>query len=387
VYSQFATFAGKAADNQGIWFVNYQVASGPFPTAAAQVVATSGTAAFGTTNWSANVQLLPGNNLVRFRSVDFATNVSAPISRYVNYIVTNQLVLQTNGTGSVSPDLNGHWLSIGQIYSLTARPGPGQIFYGWSGPGVNASQPALNFIMRQGMSLTARFIPNPFKTKAGNYAGLFYNTNQPAYSNSGSISFQVGTLGAYSGRLFLAGASYGFSGHFDPNGNSTLPVVRPGRKPLVLALGLDLGAGENQISGYVTNYAGTNTLVAELQTARNVYDARTNAAPQAGAHAFSLQSTGNGVSQTVGSGIAQVTAGGEVVIRGMLTPGPSFAFNAFLQPGGVSPFYLPVSTGPGTILGWLELGDGSALPPPSMLYWLTTGANGAESLQVIFTGN
>lgn len=386
VFSQVATNAGKAADNDAVRYVQFQVMSGPFLT----TLITNATAS-GTSNWLARVPLQPGNNLVRFRSVDFNANLSAPADRYYNYVVTNQLSLQTNGLGSIAPNLDGHWLNIGQIYTVTARPGPNQIFVGWSGPGVSSSQPALNFIMQPGMQLTAKFMANPFASRVGTYSGLFYSgltndTNTPIYANSGAVSFQLASAGSFSGRILLAGAGYGFSGRFDPGGNTVLPVLRPGHAPLVLQLNLGLNPGDTQMSGFATNVFGTNKFVAELLAFRNAYDSRTNAAPQAGVHTFILQSSANGVAQTVGRGNSQVSTAGTVLCRGELTPGPTFSFGTFLNQQGQCPFYVPLASGPAVILGWMNLGDGS-IPPPSTLYWLTSGSASAETLQAIFTGN
>ena len=378
VYSQVVTNAGKAADNDEVRSVQFQVMTGPFLA----TLVTNMTAS-GTSNWLGYVPLQPGNNFVRFRSVDFANNLSAPLDRYYNYVVTNQLSLQTNGIGSISPNLDGHWLNLGQIYTVTARPGLNQILAGWNGPGVNSGQPTLNFIMQPAMQITAYFIPNPFAANAGTYAGLFYDTNQPIYANSGAVNFQTTTAGSFSGRILLAGASYGFSGKFDPSGNTVLPVLRPGHVPLVLGLSMGLNPGDTRITGFVTNVIGTNKFVAELSAFRNVHNPRTNAAPQAGLHLFLLQSSVNDIIQSVGHGNIQVSTAGTALCQGELTPGPPFAFGNFLNTDGLCPFYLPLATGPAVILGWINLGDGS-IPPPSTLYWLTTNPASAELLQAVF---
>jgi hypothetical protein len=128
---------------------------------------------------------------------------------------------------------------------------------------------------------------------------------------------------------------------------------------------------------------GTNKYVAELLAFRNVHDPRTNAAPQAGLHAFTLQTSANGIYQTVGNGSAQVSTAGTALCKGALTPGPPFAFGNFLNAEGYCPFYLPLASGPGLILGWMNLGDGT-LPTPSTLSWLTASPPGVELLQAIF---
>ena len=45
---------------------------------------------------------------------------------------------------------------IGKAYALRAKPGKDEIFAGWEG--VNATGPAITFVMRAGLEVTARFV-------------------------------------------------------------------------------------------------------------------------------------------------------------------------------------------------------------------------------------
>ena len=135
---------GTASDNVAVARVEYQMGNGPF------VVATGGS------NWSANVTLAGGTNLLRSRAIDTAGNTSATASRSFIFAPVSRFTVTANGSGTVAPELNGQLLEIGASYSLTATPTAGFVFGGWSGDasGTNAT---LNFTMIPNMTVQANF--------------------------------------------------------------------------------------------------------------------------------------------------------------------------------------------------------------------------------------
>ena len=135
---------GTASDNIAVARVEVQINSGAF------------IAATGATNWSASVTLAAGTNTVRVKSIDVADNESAVATRSFIYAPVSPLTLTVNGSGSVSPNLNGQFLEIGGSYSLTATPAAGYSFTGWSG-GASSSSATLNFTMQPGLALQASF--------------------------------------------------------------------------------------------------------------------------------------------------------------------------------------------------------------------------------------
>jgi hypothetical protein len=62
------------------------------------------------------------------------------------------------GQGSVTPNLNGQALTPGNTYSLTAVPGPGQIFCGWNG-NMTSAVSKISFVLTSNLNLTATFDP------------------------------------------------------------------------------------------------------------------------------------------------------------------------------------------------------------------------------------
>src|SRR5262245_42469067 len=120
-------------------------------------------------------------------------------ARLINYLVLSRLTVTVSGTGTVSPNLNDRSLAVGAEYRITARPGSGFIFSGWSG-GVESAALSLNFRMQSDLLLEANFIPNPYGPARGNYAGLFSGTNGATFENSGWFSATVTSGGRFSSR-------------------------------------------------------------------------------------------------------------------------------------------------------------------------------------------
>jgi len=145
--SSVITVSGTASDNTGVAQVLYRVRGGAFQ------------AASGTTSWSATADLLAGPNLIEVKSVDAVGNESTLASRTITNVVVAQLSLTVNGAGTVSPNLNGQWLEIGQSYTMTAQPSAGYAFSNWSGT-ISASTAQLTFVMQSNMTLVASFYDN-----------------------------------------------------------------------------------------------------------------------------------------------------------------------------------------------------------------------------------
>src|SRR6185369_9512701 len=139
-----APIAGTASDNTGVAQVLYRIRGGAFQPAS------------GTTSWSATADLVAGPNLIEVKSVDTAGNESTLASRTITNVVSAQLSLTVNGSGTVSPNLDGQWLEIGQSYTVTAQPASGYAFSNWSGT-VSAASAQLTFVMQSSMTLVASF--------------------------------------------------------------------------------------------------------------------------------------------------------------------------------------------------------------------------------------
>jgi hypothetical protein len=149
------TITGTAKDNIGVGDVFYQLNGGDWLAAAPLVNNWS--------NWDAQATLTPGTNTFAAYAVDTSGNVSTTNSVKVVYILNTMLSVRTNGSGTVSPNLNGQSLAIGTTYSMTATAGTGFMFTNWTG-GTSlpltlvTNGPTLRFVMQSNLLLQANFV-------------------------------------------------------------------------------------------------------------------------------------------------------------------------------------------------------------------------------------
>ena len=362
--SPYIRLEGTASDDRGVRRVEWLVNDGSTNRAA------------GTNRWRADVTLVPGPNAVRVRSVDQAGNESPPATRFFTYVVSSRLTVRTTGQGRVTPDLNG-MREIGKVFSLTAIPAGGWILSNWLANGAvaaNAQGARLNFVMNSNLVLTANFVPNPFSAVAGNYSGLSLDTNGVAPESSAYFTLQVGTFGAFTGRLLQGGGSFAFRGQLNPAGEARTALLRSGRSPLAVALHLDLAHGTDQVAGTITD----GVWISELLGNRNVFNARTNLAVPTGTRVFTWRRAG--VSNSiVASATVKIATSGSVTFTGRMVDGRMFAPGAAMARNGDVPFYVPFGTAE-VVVGWLNFG----LPPQPLVSgdgsWVRSGTNGFATL-------
>jgi hypothetical protein len=163
-----------------------------------------------------------------------------------------RLVITRSGAGSVTPDLNGKLLTVGQTYILKALPAPGQVFAGWGG-GITSATEWLRFTMPSNLLLEARFVTNPYAPFKGTYTGLYHEVEEVRHECSGLVSLLTTSQGSYSGTLRCGSQSYPFSGRMDLACRATNTVERPGTNALVLDFELVAGPGGDQVIGRVTD--------------------------------------------------------------------------------------------------------------------------------------
>jgi hypothetical protein len=177
--------------------------------------------------WQASVTLTPGTNYVFVKAVDGAYNWSKPVSRMFYYAKMASLNLAINGNGTVTGVSNGQALELGHGYTATAKPLPGNIFRGWKDADGNVLSTNLSttFLMSEGLTLRAAFIPNPFTRAKGTYNGLFYgyDTNGTTLipTNSGLITLTLTSNGTYSAKATQVSGSYSFTGALALSGDDT----------------------------------------------------------------------------------------------------------------------------------------------------------------------
>ena len=353
------TLTGTASDPSGVSSVNVSLDRGSVGSSQ------------GTTSWSAVLNLAPGSNTVTVTATDSANNVTVVTRRFF-YVQTSQLTVTINGSGTVSPNLNGAMLEVGTTHTLTATPREGNIFNSWSG-GVSASTPTIQFLMSEGLTLQANFSPNPFVPLKGTYRGLFYNSDNPANANAGLAIFTLTGNGTYSGRFFMKGVAYPFTGHFNASLQSQQTVTREGHTPLQINLQLQ---GDGVIQGSVGDGTFSATLTA--------YRAANRGAGGSARYTAVLPGGPNRLPAGHGYMTLAVNPSGEVIVGGSLADGTILNRSSIVAANGSVPIYMTYNGGEAAIFGWLVINPNDATDLQGGLRW-DRAAGGTGGFAVGFT--
>ncbi len=125
-------------------------------------------------------------------------------------------------------------------------------------------------------------------------------------------------------------------------------------------LQFDLQGDSDQVTGTVSNKRGSHsaTWFADLLGDRDIFDSRTNPAPEAGTYSLVIPG-GDGISQPAGYGFANVRIdrSGNVNMNGFLADGTFIAERTALAKDGRWPLFTSIYGGDGSVLGWMNFGD------------------------------
>jgi hypothetical protein len=400
---------GTATDNKGVKRVLVNFNSGGFVDALLTVPGAP------STGWSIAVTPVTGLNTFQVKSVDYANRESTVVTR--SFTATRPLVVNVDSnTGTVTAGFSpSSYRVVGTSVNLTATPKapvpasstPAFSFNGWTisgGPtasdiGVTAGAlelPTLTFVFREGLVLTANFIPNPFTTAvAGAFNGLILPSDTlptpgasvPSNETVGKVTANVMGTGSFSGTLFIDGMNLGFAGVFDNTGTArfgtnratTFSVVRTTKPSYDLVLNMDLAsAGTHKITGTLTQHIrGAIKSVSNLDADRAFYNGTTVKVPSnlAGtstkAYTVVLPAKGLGSQpagftladypQGDGYATASVNINGTVLVAGKLADGTGFSASAPLSKNNMWPLFQPLypvlSVNQGCIAGQIALDD------------------------------
>jgi YD repeat-containing protein len=233
VSNELFTIKGRAGDNVGVASVLYNVINTGWTPA------DSGN---NFTNWSGDVDLTPGPNVIVVTAADAAGN-SLTITSRVTYVLSAPLLVQTNlpGWGMIVPGYNNALLQISNKYMMTATAKPGFAFTNWTDCDGNVitNKPALNFVMASNLCFRANFMDTQKPTAVIVSPAA---TTIPAgefFSATGKATDNVAVAGVWcqlnSGVWFQPNTGNGWS-----NWNVTL----------------DLVPGTNRFSAYAVDISG-----------------------------------------------------------------------------------------------------------------------------------
>lgn len=228
---------GTAKDNVAVAAVYYQFNGGAWAPAN------------GTTNWSVtNLSLVPGTNTIRVYAVDTSTNYSTTNTVIFTYVVKVPITVQTNGSGTVTPNYNGQSLQIQKTYKMMAKAAKGFGFVNWTGS-TNTASSKLTFLMASNLIYTANFADNARPALAIIFPAVKHSVSNSPITSTGKASDNVGVAVVY----------------YRLNGGAWQVASLAGDGTNWSAANLTLNVGSNSISAYAQDAVGntslTNTVV------------------------------------------------------------------------------------------------------------------------------
>jgi hypothetical protein len=342
----------------------------------------------GWSNWTVELALVPGTNIVAAYAEDGAGNRSVTSRVSFVYVPCDWLTVLTSGRGSVSPNYSNVWLAIGRNLSMTATAGSGYVFSNWTGGvwpsvAVLTNNRTLNFMMLSNLVLQAHFVPNPFVPVAGTYQGLFYDTNNGVKQlSSGLFNATVSSNGVFTAKLQQGLNSYPLSGQFSLTGAWFTNSIK-GVSNLNVWLQLDL-SGEDVLTGVLSNAVWTAQLTAE----RAVYS-KANPAPQMGNYTLVLPGSINAAEEPGGNGFGSVNvdANGNVTFGGTLGDGTKVTQSSIVSKEGQWPLYIALYSGKGSLLGWLTFTNEVDRDIEGLLSWIKPGGTTSSLYPAGFTND
>ena len=221
---------------------------------------------------------------------------------------------------------------------------------------------------------TLKVLPtNTIATAAGSYNGLFFLTNAdgtPAITEA-TAGFLgncvVASNGAYSARIYLAGASCPLAGVFSIAGSTSATISLPGTglSNLTAVMQLDLFNGSQQMTGSISSRATGNAWTAPLlcQLAANHW-------PQPTGVNLLISPGSSANSPTNGGAATGFVLNGVLSLAGTLGGTTAFSQTVPISTFGNVPLYINLATNGGLLEGWINL-TGTA--PVGNLTWICPG--------------
>jgi hypothetical protein len=275
------------------------------------------------------------------------------------------LTVTTNGVGAITSSAKNGSMIQGKTYSVTAVPGAGQEFAGWTGS-INSSSPKLSFVGNSNMVLHANFVPSPFLPIMGQFNGLFYENSEVKLGSSGFFTMTVANHGAYSGRLQIGQVRYAFSGQLNLQCQASNVIALPGG---LATLNLQFATnGTDEVSGQLNG----GTWIASLRGDRALFNVKNNPAPFAGSYTMVIPGDDGSGSAPEGHGYGTVLIDGNGKARfaGSLADGTKVVQSVAISKNGLWPLYLSLYSGGGSALSWITFTNRSNDDLNGALSWI-----------------
>jgi hypothetical protein len=304
---------------------------------------------------TANITITVNDGLAS-TSTTFALNVISILSR--------QLALSQEGQGAISPPM-GSSIIAGRTYTLTAKPGPGQEFAGWTGS-INSDSPIIRFVANSNIVLHAKFVPSPYIL--GTYNGLFSEDSGVNQNSSGSFSVTVSAHGNYSGKVQLGASKLSFKGKFNLQCTTTNSIARKLAAPLMVQLRLGTNSETDQIFGQLIDNSWTATMTGD----RARFSSMTNPCPFTGSYTMIIPGQSGDASKPAGHGYGtvKVATSGQTIFAGVLADGTKVTQSTALSKNGVWPLYASLYVGQGSVLSWITFADHASDDLSGTLSWI-----------------
>jgi uncharacterized repeat protein (TIGR03803 family) len=234
--SNLFTAIGTATDDSGVAGVYYQLNGGAWTPAAT---------ANGWSNWTANLNLTAGPNVLNVYAKDTNNNLSPTNAVTFTFTVNVPVTVNINipGSGTVSPNLNGQIFPIGgKALKLGAKAAKGFAFVNWTGA-TNTSSSKISFVVESNLVFNANFkdITRPVDV-------ILVPTKGQVLSNSVASGRAMDNVGVTAIYYQLNGGDWAQANSGDGTNWQTAD------------LSAQLLAGPNTISSYALDAAGNASL-------------------------------------------------------------------------------------------------------------------------------
>ena len=172
--------------------------------------------------------------------------------------------------------------------------------------------------------------------------------------------------GTYTATVRHKGKSYSVKGKFATDGQAANSIPRSGMSALAVNWQGDTGD-----SDYLFGTVSDDTFLAQLSGGRNVFGIA-NAAPQAGKYTLIVPGIPGAIDSPAGDGFGTITIGANGIVHftGRLADGTVVVQSAGLTKTGEWPLSIPLYSGKGLLIGWVQFGDDGINDVAGAVQWV-----------------